>query len=141
MPEGMNHDGLLLEHGDAADLEQLPASHLVSLFGWLVADGWCWSLLREKYYWLVAVGWLVVREKYCWLVADKPSEERDACIKHGRWIWRGGDVRNPSEPRDPLMSESASNAIGFRENLSRSTEIIQVIRAGAVIPCLCECLN
>jgi hypothetical protein len=29
MPEGMNHDGLLLEHGDAADLEQLPASHLV----------------------------------------------------------------------------------------------------------------
>jgi hypothetical protein len=31
-----------------------------SLFGWLVADGWCW---------------FVVREKYCWLVADKPSEQ------------------------------------------------------------------
>jgi hypothetical protein len=39
------------------------------------------------------------------------------------------------------MSESAGNAIGFGENLSRSTEIIQVIRAGAVIPCFCECLN
>jgi hypothetical protein len=45
------------------------------LFGWLVADGWCWSLLREEYCWLVAGGWFVVREKYCWLVADKPSEQ------------------------------------------------------------------
>jgi hypothetical protein len=26
----------------------------------LVADGWCWFVLREK---------------YCWLVADKPSEQ------------------------------------------------------------------
>jgi hypothetical protein len=44
------------------------------LFGWLVADGWCWFVLREKYCWLVAGGWFVVREKY-WLVADKPSEQ------------------------------------------------------------------
>jgi hypothetical protein len=28
----------------------------VSLFGWLVADGWCWFVLREKYCWLVAGG-------------------------------------------------------------------------------------
>jgi hypothetical protein len=27
-----------------------------SLFGWLVADGWCWFVLREKYCWLVADG-------------------------------------------------------------------------------------
>jgi hypothetical protein len=27
-----------------------------SLFGWLVADGWCWFVLREEYYWLVAGG-------------------------------------------------------------------------------------
>jgi hypothetical protein len=40
-----------------------------SLFVWLVADGWCWFVLREKYCWLVAGGWFVVREKYCWLVA------------------------------------------------------------------------
>jgi hypothetical protein len=46
-----------------------------SLFGWLVADGWCWFVLREEYWWLVADGWFVVREKYCWLVADKPSEQ------------------------------------------------------------------
>jgi hypothetical protein len=38
-----------------------------------VADGWCWFILREKF-WLVAGGWFVLREKYCWLVADKPSE-------------------------------------------------------------------
>jgi hypothetical protein len=43
-------------------------------FGWLVADGWCWFILREEYCWLVADGWFVVREK-CWLVADKPSEQ------------------------------------------------------------------
>jgi hypothetical protein len=46
-----------------------------SLFGWLVADGWCWFVLREEYCWLVAGGWFVLREKYCWLVADKPSEQ------------------------------------------------------------------
>jgi hypothetical protein len=27
-----------------------------SLFVWLVADGWCWFVLREKYCWLVAGG-------------------------------------------------------------------------------------
>jgi hypothetical protein len=46
-----------------------------SLFVWLVADGWCWFVLREKYCWLVAGGWFVLREKYCCLVADKPSEQ------------------------------------------------------------------
>jgi hypothetical protein len=45
------------------------------MFGWLVADGWCWFVLREKYCWPVAGGCLVLREKYCWLVADKPSEQ------------------------------------------------------------------
>jgi hypothetical protein len=29
---------------------------MLSLFGWLVADGWCWFVLREKYCWLVAGG-------------------------------------------------------------------------------------
>jgi hypothetical protein len=27
-----------------------------NLFGWLVADGWCWFVLREEYCWLVAGG-------------------------------------------------------------------------------------
>jgi hypothetical protein len=45
------------------------------MFGWLVADSWCWFVLREEYCCLVAGGWFVVREKYCWLVADKPSEQ------------------------------------------------------------------
>jgi hypothetical protein len=27
-----------------------------SMFVWLVADGWCWFVLREKYCWLVAGG-------------------------------------------------------------------------------------
>jgi hypothetical protein len=37
----------------------------VSLFGWLVADGWCWFVLREEYCWLVAAGcwWLVRSER------------------------------------------------------------------------------
>jgi hypothetical protein len=53
-----------------------------SLFGWLVADGWCWFVLREEYCWLVAGGWFVLREKYCWLVADKPSEQGAAVAAH-----------------------------------------------------------
>jgi hypothetical protein len=46
-----------------------------SLFGWPVADVWCWFVLREEYCWLVAGGWFGLRAKYCWLVADKPSEQ------------------------------------------------------------------
>jgi hypothetical protein len=36
-----------------------------SLFGWLVADGWCWFVLREEYCWLVLAGcwWLVSSER------------------------------------------------------------------------------
>jgi hypothetical protein len=39
--------------------------HSSSLFGWLVADGWCWFVLREEYCWLVAAGcwWLVSCER------------------------------------------------------------------------------
>jgi hypothetical protein len=54
----------------------------------VVADGWCWFVLREEYYWLIAGGWFVLREKYCWLVADKPSEQadynkkREAALRH-----------------------------------------------------------
>jgi hypothetical protein len=46
-----------------------------SLFVWLVADGWCWFVLREKYCWLIGDGWFILREKYCWLVTDKPNEQ------------------------------------------------------------------
>jgi hypothetical protein len=46
-----------------------------SLFGWLVADVWCWFVLIEEYCWLIASGWFAVRENYCWLVANKPSEQ------------------------------------------------------------------
>jgi hypothetical protein len=44
---------------------------------WLVADGWCWFLLREEHCWLIAGGWFGVREKYCWLVADKKEHGAD----------------------------------------------------------------
>jgi hypothetical protein len=50
------------------------------MFGWLVADGWCWFVLREEYCWLVTDGWFVLREKYCWLVAGKPSEQAVGCL-------------------------------------------------------------
>jgi hypothetical protein len=63
-----------------AETTQLSEAH--SLFGWLVANGWCWFVLREEHCWLVAGGWFVLREKYCWLVADKPSEQGDkACTR------------------------------------------------------------
>jgi hypothetical protein len=57
------------------DAKNAQCTDIFSLFVWLVADGWCWFVLREKYCWLVAGGWFVLRGKYCWLVADKPSEQ------------------------------------------------------------------
>jgi hypothetical protein len=51
----------------------------LSLFSWLVADGWCWFVLREEYCWLVTGGWFVLREKYGYLVAGKPSEQAFYC--------------------------------------------------------------
>jgi hypothetical protein len=48
----------------------IPSVAADSLFGWLVADGWCWFVLREEYCCLVAGGCFVLREKYCWLVAE-----------------------------------------------------------------------
>jgi hypothetical protein len=47
-----------------------PPLRTYSLFGWLVADGWCWFVVREEYCWLIAGGWFVVREKYCWLISQ-----------------------------------------------------------------------
>jgi hypothetical protein len=29
---------------------------IISMFVWLVADGWCWFVLREKYCWLIGCG-------------------------------------------------------------------------------------
>jgi hypothetical protein len=48
-----------------------------SRFVWLVADGWCWFVLREKYWWLVVGGWFVLREKYYWLVAEVKRTGRE----------------------------------------------------------------
>jgi hypothetical protein len=51
------------------DFVFVPSSSLLTqpqgLFGWLVADGWCWFVLREEYCWLVLAGcwWLVCSER------------------------------------------------------------------------------
>jgi hypothetical protein len=36
---------------------------MISLFGWLVVDGWRWFVLREEYCWLVAGGRWPVRSE------------------------------------------------------------------------------
>jgi hypothetical protein len=50
---------------------QCNAREISSLFGWLVADGWCWLVMREEYCWLVAAGcwWLVRSERKVLLAA------------------------------------------------------------------------
>jgi hypothetical protein len=60
---------------DTDSVRMREIAKLVSLFVWLVANGWCWFVVREKYCWLVTGSWFVLREKYCWLVADKPNEQ------------------------------------------------------------------
>jgi hypothetical protein len=55
---------------------------MISLFGWLVADGWCWFVLREKYCSLVAVGWFVLRDG-----ADVCRRDGTSLAKlAGRWL-------------------------------------------------------
>jgi hypothetical protein len=67
--------GYCLRSSIGSDGYMLCDHYMKGMFVWLVAGGWCWFVLREKYCWLVAGGWFVLREKYCWLVADKPSEQ------------------------------------------------------------------
>jgi hypothetical protein len=70
---------------DAEDQELLLTR---SLFVRLVADGWCWFVLGEKYCWLVGDGWFILREKYCWLVADKPNEQGNGiCLFTPYYPW------------------------------------------------------
>jgi hypothetical protein len=85
----------------------------LSLFGWLVADGWCWFVLREEYCWLVAGGWFDVREKYCWLVADKPNEHgvqyinspNLGCYLSLRWCtYQFGMTRIKAKINNPYIS-------------------------------------
>jgi hypothetical protein len=38
--------GMVCERGGSWTL---PDWDLCSMFGWLVADGWCWFVLREEY--------------------------------------------------------------------------------------------
>jgi hypothetical protein len=78
--EAITKDGArLLDQKRCAGRIAGSCSHVraAGLLGWLVADGWCWFVLREEYCWLVVRGWFVLREKYCWLVADKPNEQAD----------------------------------------------------------------
>jgi hypothetical protein len=42
----------------ATDASSPRMGEVSGLFVWLVADGRCWFVLREKYCWLVADGWL-----------------------------------------------------------------------------------
>jgi hypothetical protein len=107
-----------------------------SLFGWLVADGWCWFVLREEYCWLVAGGWFIVREKYCWLVADKPSEQgggfsfdpgacKCQCIKcpcRGSRYGGGGPVMPSSETETFSRGRSALDRDGASLEGSSSPE-------------------
>jgi hypothetical protein len=74
-----------------------------SLFGWLVADGWCSFVLREEYCWLVAGGWFVLTEKYCWLVAQ--ANERNALPFCPSWPC----LNTPAVLELELVSNSSSS--------------------------------
>jgi hypothetical protein len=61
------------------------------LFGWLLADGWCWFVLREEYCWLVAAG--------CgWLVRSKRKVPLHARARH-IGAEAGGEQYNGTSPR------------------------------------------
>jgi hypothetical protein len=66
----------------------------------LVADGWCWFVLREKYCWLVAGGWFVLREKYYWLVAGTGNSCGDSGV-HWQRRQFGGVGKAAEEAHGP----------------------------------------
>jgi hypothetical protein len=88
-----------------------------SLFGWLVADGWCWFVLREEYCWLVAAGcwWLVRSErKYCWLVADKPSEQALGFFSSAPTFLLQSQGSRGASPVEPFLGVSGGRLVGLR---------------------------
>jgi hypothetical protein len=44
------------ENSIIMEQHQIRTQEITNLFGWLVADDWCWFVLREEYCWLVAGG-------------------------------------------------------------------------------------
>jgi hypothetical protein len=102
------------------------------MFGWLVADGWCWFVLREEYCWLVAGGWFVVREKHCWLMADKTSEQGPSKDKRITAAplhctatlilplpWARGPFPRPFQPPASSRFNSLTSSIAGLSNFSR----------------------
>jgi hypothetical protein len=94
-----------------------------TLFGWLVADGWCWFVLREEYCWLVAGGWFDVREKYSWLVADKPSEQ-------GPYLSTDRAYTNIKRKKSSASTRSESIASAAAPSSAPSLATIQQVCAG-----------
>jgi hypothetical protein len=85
---------------------------LISLFGWLVADGWCWFVLREEYCWLVAGDWFVVREKYWWLISQA----------NRAWPPAPGSITSYAPQQLLLEHHSWANAQRQGRRRSRSSE-------------------
>jgi hypothetical protein len=62
------------------------ASEIFSLFGWLVANGWCWFALGEEYCWLVAG---LFREKSAagrWLTLQAKRRAFDLTKRQGKRV-------------------------------------------------------
>jgi hypothetical protein len=65
----ISHQPTVLFSQNKSATSNQPIQYILSqnniLFGWLVADGWCWFVLREEYCWLVAAGcwWLIRSER------------------------------------------------------------------------------
>jgi hypothetical protein len=109
---------------------ELLTCHLESsLFVWLVADGRCWFVRREKYCWLIAGGWFLPREGYgvSQTFADRgghthalhcPCFSRPASL--AQWRFHTG----------------ACMALAFRENkLTKLSRLIFLSNAFIVRPC------
>jgi hypothetical protein len=81
-----------------------------SLFVWLVADSWCWFVLREKYCWLVAGGWFVLRESIAgwWLIS-----QANRALEASTHYFTAPHLQNPKtfvpNPHYPNSSQAPRN--------------------------------
>jgi hypothetical protein len=97
---------------------------------WLVIDGWCWFVMREKYCWLITSGWFVLRENTAgwWLISQanralagalSAAEQWSSSPSSHRQVGTSTSVAYPAPPPPPSPATTTTTSTGSSSSVQR----------------------